>query len=80
MSVPVLRTRPAWASLEKHYHTIRGVHFRQLFAEDSERGEGLAIEAAGIYLEIEGVTEPELEHDSSTNNLIRRYRKLEGTT
>ena len=25
--------------------------------------------------ELEGATEPKLEHDSSTNNLIRRYRK-----
>jgi glucose-6-phosphate isomerase len=51
MSVPVLRTRPAWASLEKHYQKIKGVHLKQLFAEDSERGERLAVEAAGIYLD-----------------------------
>src|SRR5258708_926493 len=51
MSVPALRMLPAWASLEKHYHTIRGVHLRQLFAEDSERGERLAVEAAGIFLD-----------------------------
>jgi glucose-6-phosphate isomerase len=29
--------------------------------------------------EIEGKAEPTLAHDSSTNNLIRRYRKLKGT-
>jgi glucose-6-phosphate isomerase len=51
MSVPVLRTRPAWASLEKHYQKIKGVHLKQLFAEDRERGERLAVEAAGIYLD-----------------------------
>jgi glucose-6-phosphate isomerase len=51
MSVPALRMRPAWASLEKHYQTIKGVHLRQLFAEDRERGERLAVEAAGIYLD-----------------------------
>ena len=29
--------------------------------------------------ELEGKAEPTLAHDSSTNNLIRRYRKLKGT-
>src|ERR1700730_14877860 len=51
MSISALRMRPAWASLEKHYHKIKDVHLRQLFAEDRERGERLAIEAAGIYLD-----------------------------
>src|ERR1700740_2906303 len=51
MSVPVLRTRPAWTSLEKHYQEVQGLHLRQLFAEDRERGERLAVEAAGIYLD-----------------------------
>jgi glucose-6-phosphate isomerase len=32
--------------------------------------------AQRIIPELEGVEEPELKHDSSTNNLIRRYRKL----
>ncbi len=32
--------------------------------------------AQNIVLELERDTEPELKHDSSTNNLIRRYRKL----
>jgi len=31
-----------------------------------------------IIPELEGVTEPELKHDNSTNALIRRYRKLKG--
>jgi glucose-6-phosphate isomerase len=30
---------------------VKGLHLRQLFAEDSERGERLATEAAGIYLD-----------------------------
>jgi glucose-6-phosphate isomerase len=34
--------------------------------------------AQRIIPELESKTEPELEHDSSTNNLIRRYRKLKG--
>ena len=50
-SMPPLRRRPAWALLEKHYQKLKVVHLRQLFAEDRERGERLAIEAAGVYLD-----------------------------
>jgi glucose-6-phosphate isomerase len=34
--------------------------------------------AQRIIPELESATEPKLEHDSSTNALIRRYRKLKG--
>jgi glucose-6-phosphate isomerase len=51
MSVPALRKRPAWALLEKHHQELEGLHLRQLFAEDRRRGERLAVEAAGIYLD-----------------------------
>jgi glucose-6-phosphate isomerase len=34
--------------------------------------------AQKIIPELEGPTEPKLNHDSSTNNLIRRYRKMKG--
>ena len=46
-----LRSRPAWALLEKHYQKLKDVHLRQLFADDRQRGRRLAIEAAGIYLD-----------------------------
>jgi glucose-6-phosphate isomerase len=36
--------------------------------------------AQRIIPELEGKTEPRLGHDSSTNNLIRRYRNLKGQT
>jgi glucose-6-phosphate isomerase len=36
--------------------------------------------AQRIVPELESKAEPNLEHDSSTNNLIRRYRKDRGTT
>src|ERR1700730_8999751 len=49
--MPLLRRRPAWALLEKHYQKLKAVHLRQLFADDRERGESLAIEAAGLYLD-----------------------------
>jgi len=51
MSAPALRRRPAWAALEKHYNKIKGVHLRQLFADDRERGQRLAAEACGLYLD-----------------------------
>jgi glucose-6-phosphate isomerase len=51
MTTPALRKRSAWVALEKHYQEMKGVHLRQLFAEDGKRGERLAVEAAGIYLD-----------------------------
>jgi len=46
-----LTKRPAWKALEEHYQEIRHVHLRTLFAEDPKRGQRLALEAAGIYLD-----------------------------
>ena len=46
-----LTQRPAWRALGDHYQKIRDVHLRTLFAEDSQRGERLTAEAAGLYLD-----------------------------
>ena len=46
-----LTQRPAWKTLAEHYQEVRGLHLRQLFAEDPRRGERLSAEAAGIYLD-----------------------------
>ncbi|HZO83265.1 MAG TPA: glucose-6-phosphate isomerase [Candidatus Binataceae bacterium] len=46
-----LARRPAWRALEDHYGKIRDVHLRTLFRDDPARGERLAIEAAGLYLD-----------------------------
>src|SRR5579864_8039157 len=46
-----LRMRPAWALLETHFHKLKDVHLRQLFADDPKRGERFAVEGAGIYLD-----------------------------
>jgi glucose-6-phosphate isomerase len=51
MATSALRTRPAWASLKNHYQKMRRVHLRQLFDKDRERGERMAVEAAGIYFD-----------------------------
>ena len=36
-----LQKRPAWAALTAHYQQVRGLHLRQLFADDPRRGERL---------------------------------------
>src|SRR5262249_9007412 len=43
--------RPAWKALEAHYHKMRGLHLRKLFADDPTRGERFTIEAAGLFLD-----------------------------
>ena len=43
--------QPAWKALEAHHRNIRAVHLRDLFAQDPKRGERLALEAAGVYLD-----------------------------
>jgi glucose-6-phosphate isomerase len=50
MTAP-LRERPAWQALEAHAREIGGLHLRRLFAEDPARGERLAVEGAGLYLD-----------------------------
>ena len=41
----------AWNALQAHHAKIRDVHLRELFAQDPQRGERFALEAAGIYLD-----------------------------
>jgi glucose-6-phosphate isomerase len=43
--------RPAWQALQVHYQEIKGIHLRQLFADDPDRGERFAIEQVGLYLD-----------------------------
>jgi glucose-6-phosphate isomerase len=46
-----LPQRPGWNALAAHYGEIKGLHMRELFAKDPRRGERLAAEAAGVYLD-----------------------------
>jgi glucose-6-phosphate isomerase len=46
-----LRERTAWKALEKHHAEIGERHLRELFGEDPARGERLALEACGVYLD-----------------------------
>ncbi|MFL5807288.1 MAG: glucose-6-phosphate isomerase, partial [Roseiflexaceae bacterium] len=50
-SATPLTRRPAWLALQAHYQQIKDRHLRQLFAEDSHRGERLTATAAGLYLD-----------------------------
>jgi len=41
----------AWQALRAHYDEVRKTHLRELFAADPDRGERLALEAEGLYLD-----------------------------
>ena len=43
--------RPAWKALAEHRSKIEGLHLRDLFAHDPQRGERLALEAEGLVLD-----------------------------
>ncbi|MEO7107460.1 MAG: glucose-6-phosphate isomerase [Rhodoferax sp.] len=43
--------QPAWQSLKDHFHEIGNTHLRELFADDTKRGERFVLEAAGLYLD-----------------------------
>jgi glucose-6-phosphate isomerase len=46
-----LRKRKSWKKLQSHYKKISGVHLRDLFAADPQRGERMTVEAAKIFLD-----------------------------
>ena len=46
-----LTARPAWTALAAHHAKIRDRHLRDLFAEDPQRGERWACDAAGLYFD-----------------------------
>jgi glucose-6-phosphate isomerase len=43
--------RQSWKALESHFKKVSNLHLRQLFAEDPKRGERMAVEAVGLYLD-----------------------------
>jgi glucose-6-phosphate isomerase len=46
-----LTQRPGWKALLAHHSQIRNTHLRQLFADDPKRGERLALDAVGLYMD-----------------------------
>ena len=50
-TVTPLREQPSWKALEAHFGEIRDTQLSDLFAADPDRGERLAAEGAGLYLD-----------------------------
>jgi len=50
-AAPGLTSLPAWQALVAHHAEVGALHLRELFAADARRGERLAVEAAGLYLD-----------------------------
>ena len=46
-----LTDRDAYRALEAHHTKVAGLHLRDLFAQDGERGTKLTAEGAGLYLD-----------------------------
>ncbi|TWT74779.1 glucose-6-phosphate isomerase [Allorhodopirellula solitaria] len=46
-----LKNLPQYKALEEHYEAIKDKHLRDLFADETERGKQLAMEAVGLYLD-----------------------------
>src|ERR1700757_1647164 len=51
LTKPPSTKQTAWHALASHYKTVSKLHLRQLFADDPKRGERLAVEAVGLYLD-----------------------------
>jgi glucose-6-phosphate isomerase len=49
--IPTPKQRSAWAALQAHQKAIAPLHLRKLFADDSQRGERLALDAVGVYFD-----------------------------
>ncbi len=46
-----LTQRQEWQALKRHHTEIKDTHLRELFSSDPTRGERMALEAEGIYLD-----------------------------
>ena len=51
LETPKAGQPPAWKALKEHFSKIRKVHLRKLFSKDPARGDRLAVEALGLYLD-----------------------------
>jgi len=50
-TIKPLSQRPAWKALAAHHKKIKGLHLRELFADDPTRGERLTVEGVGLCLD-----------------------------
>jgi glucose-6-phosphate isomerase len=44
-----LTTTPAWLSLKEHYEATKGLHLRQRFTDEADRGSRLSLKVGAIY-------------------------------
>jgi glucose-6-phosphate isomerase len=51
MSQSRLRRLPQWQALQQHAASMGEKHLRELFADDAQRGETMAVEDVGLYLD-----------------------------
>src|SRR5204863_7027885 len=51
VNAPKLTRLPAWRALGEHFERVKNVHLRELFAADPGRGERMAVEAVGLYID-----------------------------
>jgi len=51
MSSTATVKRQSWKALESHHEEVSKRHLRELFAEDPQRGERMALEAVGLYFD-----------------------------
>jgi len=49
--VESLTESKAWKALQSNYEQIRGLHLRDIFATDPDRGERLSVEALGLFFD-----------------------------
>jgi glucose-6-phosphate isomerase len=52
VTTPLVSSLPQWAALSAHANTLRDVQLRDLFAKDPDRGERLALDAAGLHVDL----------------------------
>jgi glucose-6-phosphate isomerase len=71
-----MNMRPRTFDLPYHHRDATIWHIASFDQCGAELGKALA---QAIIPQLEDPAAPTLEHDSSTNNLIRRYRKMEGS-
>jgi glucose-6-phosphate isomerase len=50
-NVTPLNQLAAWKALEAHYHQVREMQLREMFVDDSSRGERFTAETGGIFLD-----------------------------
>jgi glucose-6-phosphate isomerase len=51
LRIEPLTKRKAWKVLQTHFKKVRGLHLRNLFADNPERGERMTAEAVGLFLD-----------------------------